>query len=119
MHRGWAVLGAVLGTGVVAAVLVLVGSWAPAGSAWDGYDPAGPTIEPTAPSLPVDHTVPPECRDEHEAALREAERTGATLFAVACERDRPRPEDCGRGEEVVHVRIPEVPDEYVTVDCRG
>ncbi|PZF85458.1 hypothetical protein C1I92_04925 [Jiangella anatolica] len=108
-----------VGAGVVAAVLVMVGSWAPTGSGWDGYDPAGPSIEPTAPSLPVGQAVSPECRDEHEAALRDAERTGATLVAYLCERDRPPPEECEPGEDVAHVRIPELPGEYVTLDCRG
>lgn len=123
MHRGRVVLGAVLGGALAVAVATQVGSWSPDDSAWDGYSPTGPTIEPTPEPLPADYTTPPECQDEWEAALRdgrvrEAQEAGATVFAVACQREYPPPKECEGGADSVQVPREDVPGGYVTLDCR-
>ncbi|TDC47457.1 hypothetical protein E1212_24275 [Jiangella ureilytica] len=89
MHRGWVIPGAVLGSALAVVAATQVASWSPDATGWDGYGPSGPTLEPTIEPLPADYTRPPECQDEFEAALRdgrirEAQESGATVFAVAC-----------------------------------
>lgn len=113
MHRGRVVLGTVLGGALAVAVATQVSSWSPDDSAWDGYGPALPPRTPTPQPMPADYTTPPECRDEEAAALREAERTGATMFAVTC-REGPA-EDCEPG--YVEVATGNGRTEYVLRTC--
>lgn len=114
MHRGRVILGAVLGGAITVAVATQVASWSPDPTGWDGYSPTGPTIEPTPEPMPADYTMPPECQEEWDAALRdgrvrEAQETGATVFAVACRLGSTEPcvperilvEEPGRSPEYV------------------
>ena len=90
MHRGRVILGAVVGGVLGVAALTQVASWSPDDSGWDGVDQAEPPQVSTEP-MPFGYQPPPECEDEYEAALREAERTGSTMTAVLCE-VTPRPD---------------------------
>ena len=83
MHRGRVVLGAVVGGALTVVAALQVASWPPGSSGWDGVEPARPTV-PNEP-MPFGYQPPPECEDEYEAALREAEETGSTMVAVMCE----------------------------------
>ncbi|WP_162605610.1 hypothetical protein [Jiangella ureilytica] len=42
--------------------------------------------------MPFGNQVPPECEDEYEAAMHEAEETGSTTVAFMCERGGPETE---------------------------
>lgn len=124
MHRGWVILGAVVGGALAVGAATQVASWSPDATGWDGYGPTGPTIEPTPQPMPADYTMPPECQDEWEAAMREgrvreAQETGSTAFAISCVVDQPPPEECEPGDE--HVFLPREggrSGSYVMVDCR-
>lgn len=87
MHRGRVILGAVVAAVLGVAALGQVGSWSP-DSGWDGVDEPAPPQVSTEP-MPFGEQISPGCEDEYEAALREAERTGATMMAVLCELGGP------------------------------
>jgi hypothetical protein len=113
MHRGRVILGAVVGGALAVAAFTQVASWSPDATGWDGYGPTGPTIEPTIEPLPADRTTPPECMDEYQAALREAQQSSATIFAYACALNPV--EDCV--PEHILVEEPGRPPEYVQQTC--
>ncbi|WP_092623658.1 hypothetical protein [Jiangella sp. DSM 45060] len=61
-----------VGGSLAVAAALQVASWTSAPTGWDGVDEPAPTAVPDQP-MPSDFQMSPECRDEYEAAMREAE----------------------------------------------
>ncbi|SEF17050.1 hypothetical protein [Jiangella alba] len=81
-----------VGGSLAVAAALQVASWTSEPTGWDGVDEPAPTAVPGQP-MPPGYQMSPECQDEYEAAVREAEETGATLTAVLCELGPPRDPD--------------------------
>ncbi|SDT59771.1 hypothetical protein [Jiangella sp. DSM 45060] len=84
MHRGRAILGVVVGGSLAIAAALQVASWTSEPTGWSDYRPDPPPQTPTPRAVPADATVSPECVERIEAAMREAEETGATPYLYAC-----------------------------------
>ncbi|SEF17052.1 hypothetical protein [Jiangella alba] len=116
MHRGRAILGAVVGGSLAVAAALQVASWTSEPTGWSDYRPDPPPRTPTPRPLSADATASPECLERIEAALRTTdpdEPGGATAYA--CAADVTPAEPCV--PETFLLERPGRPPEYVQSLC--